>query len=309
MVLQRDDAEIVAVCDPHEESLKRIEATLGPAGRDVPQYSEFGEMLGRESLEAVVIATPHTQHNDQVRACLDAGLHVLVEKPMATTVAAAREFVAAAERNERILAVAYQRHGLGKFIRARQLIAEGAIGEVRFLNVLIAQNCLDAFEPGARWRGNPALSGGGHFIDTGSHINDIMLWTTGLEPKRVHAFISREGILVDVLTGVVVEFTNGAIGTLAFTALSPAWREEFTFYGTEGELRFGNPEPLRLHRNGEDIVLPGDAGQGKEPLHNFVEAIRKDAEVQAPPICGLRVAQLTEAVYKSAESGNREEFG
>ena len=172
---------------------------------------------------------------------------------------------------------------------------------------MIAQNAFHAFEPGVAWRGDPMLSGGGHFIDTGSHINDIMLWTTGLEPKRVQSSISREGILVDVLTGVVVEFTSGAIGTLAFTSLSPAWREEFTFYGTEGELRFGESEPLRLHRTGEDIILPGDTKQGTTPLHNFVEAIRGKAEIQAPPICGLRVAQLTEAVYKAAASGRAEE--
>ncbi len=307
--MQRDDVEIVAACDPHPASLERLKATLGRAHEGVRQYAELPEMLGKDGLEAVVIATPHTHHHDHVRSCLDAGLHVMVEKPMATTASAAREFISAAERNGRVLAVAYQRHGLGKFIRARQLIQKGAIGEVRFLNVLIAQNCLRAFQPGDKWRGDPALSGGGHFIDTGSHINDTLLWTTGLEPRRVQAFISQEGILVDVLTGVVVEFTNGAIGTLAFTSLSPAWREEFTFYGTEGELRFGDPEPLRLHRTGEDIVLPSDASKGKAPLHNFVEAIREDAEVQAPPICGLRVAQLTEAVYKSAQSGKVEDVG
>tara|TARA_Y100000588_G_scaffold392451_1_gene504460 strand:- start:33371 stop:34345 length:975 start_codon:yes stop_codon:yes gene_type:complete len=306
-IRQRTDAEVIAVCDPDQASIERITKTLGITTSNIRQYSELSEMLGKDGLEAVVIATPHTQHNDHVKVCLDAGLHVLVEKPMATTVKAAREFISASERNDRILAIAYQRHGLGKFIRARQLLQEGAIGEIRFLNVLIAQNCIHAFQPGEKWRGDPVLSGGGHFIDTGSHINDIMLWTTGLEPKQVQASLSREGILVDVLTGVVVKFTSGALGTLAFTSLSPAWREEFTFYGTEGELRFGDSEPLRLHRTGEDIILPDDSKQGDTPLHNFVDSIRGKAQVQAPPICGLRVVQLTEAVYKAAESGRAEE--
>ena len=308
-ILQRDDAEIVVVCDPQPASLERFRATLGSAHEGVSQYTGLSDLLESDKLDAVVIATPHTQHHDHVRACLDAGLHVLVEKPMATTAAAAREFMAAAERSGKILAVAYQRHGEGKYIRARQLLQEGAIGEILMVHTLIAQDSIRAFQPAVGWRGDPALSGGGHFIDTGSHINDILLWTTGLEPKRVQAFINQKGTLVDVLTGVVVEFTNGAIGTLAFTSLSPTWREEFTFYGTEGELRFGQAEPLRLNRAGEDIVLPRDTGHGKAPLDNFVEAIREEAEVQAPPICGLRVAQLTEAVYKSAASCKPEEVG
>ena len=80
-------------------------------------------------------------------------------------------------------------------------------------------------------------------------------------------------------------------------------------YGTEGVLRFGAAEPLLLHRRGEDIVLPRPAGGGKTPLHNFIDAIRGEAEVQAPPICGLRVAQLTEAAYTSAQSGKPEQVG
>ena len=74
-------------------------------------------------------------------------------------------------------------------------------------------------------------------------------------------------------------------------------------------LRFGAVEPLRLHRSGEDIVLPRTPGHGRPPVINFIEAIQGKAEVQAPPICGLRVAQLTEAAYKSAASNRPEPVG
>ena len=140
-------------------------------------------------------------------------------------------------------------------------------------------------------------------MDTGSHINDILVWTTGLEPRRVQSFINKEGTDVDVLTAVTVEFTNGAVGTLAYTSLSPEWREEFTFYGTKGVMRFGAAEPLMLHRRGEDIVLPKSAESGQTPVQNFIDAIKGTEEVQAPGLCGLRVAQLSEGVYASHESG------
>ena len=307
-IMERDDAHITAMCDPSDDALDRLANTVGETSQ-VGRYHNPDGMLAEEQLDAALITTPHTTHAGHIRACLEAGLHVLVEKPMTTTAGDARQLMALAEEKQKVLAIAYQRHGEGKFIKVRQLLQEGAIGEVRLVHTLIAQDCLGIFQPGASWRADPELSGGGHFMDTGSHINDILLWTTGLEPARVQAFINQEETLVDVHTSVVVEFTNGAIGTLAYTSMSPEWREEFTFYGTEGMMRFGAAEPLLLHRRGEDIVLPRTPGSGKPPLHNFIDAIQDQAEVQAPPICGLRVAQLTEAAYASAQSGKPEQVG
>ena len=305
-IVQLDGVRVAAMCDPSTEALDRLAGTLGAAGQKADRYSNLDSMLAQEVLDAAVITTPHTLHGDHVRACLRAGLHVLVEKPMATTSADARDFLSLAQKANRVLAIAYQRHGEGKFIRARQLLLEGAIGEVRLVHLIIAQDCLRNFQPGASWRADPELSGGGHFMDTGSHVNDILLWTTGLEPRRVQAFIQHEGTLVDVLTAVAVEFTNGAVGTLAYTSLSPEWREEFTFYGTDGVMRFGAAEPLRVQRRGEDVILPMAPLGGQHPLPNFIDAIVGKSAVQAPPVCGLRVAQLSEAVYASARSGQPE---
>jgi len=308
-VLRRDDAIIVAQCDPSDAARQEMRKVLGPLADSVREYTDYREMLEKEDLDAVVVSTCHTQHIEHVKASLEKGLHVLVEKPMCTTAKDARELMELSEKKNLVLAIAYQRHGDGRFIRARQLIQDGVIGEIKLIHVIIAQDCLDIFKPGASWRADPALSGGGHFMDTGSHINDIMLWTTGLEPARVMAFINKYGTLVDVLTAVAIEFTNGAVGDMAFTSLSPEWREEFTFYGTEGVMRFGAAEPLMYQRRGEDGVLPRPAPGGKPPLQNFINAIQGKEPVQAPPICGLRVAQLTEAAYKSAESGKPEPVG
>jgi len=308
-IAECDGARVSAICDTSEASLDRFQEALGPTPHPAARYQDLHGMLQDESLDGVVIATPHTEHATQVGACLRSGLHVLCEKPMATTASDARQFIAASKETGKILAVAYQRHGEGKFIRTRELIEEGAIGDVRLVHVLIAQDCLHVFQPGATWRADPTLSGGGHFMDTGSHINDMLLWTTGLEPRKVHAFTNHEGTLVDVVTSVSVEFTNGAVGSMSYTSLSPEWREEFTYYGTEGMIRFGATEPLTLHRKGEDIVLPRSKTAGSSPVRNFLDAILGNAEVQAPPLCGLRVAQLTEAAYASAESGRPELVG
>ena len=127
-----------------------------------------------------------------------------------------------------------------------------------------------------------------------------------LEPKSVHAFYQPEGTLVDVNTAISVEFTNGAVGNHSIHPCRPNGGREFTFYGTEGVMRIGASGAAVRHRKGEDIRLPQTPGRGKPPADNFIEAIQGEADVQAPPICGLRVVQLTEAAYKSAASGKPE---
>ena len=306
-IAQRDDTEITALCDTNDEATEQL--LQSGTAQNAARFTQWQELLASGNVDGVIIATPHTQHSEQVSAFLDAGVHVLVEKPMAPTVADSHRILDSAAKSDKVLAIAYQRHGDGRFIRARQILQAGTIGEVRMIHVIIAQDCVNFFRPGASWRADPALSGGGHFMDTGSHINDILLWTTGLEPRRVQAFINKDGADVDVLTAVTVEFTNGAVGTLAYTSLSPEWREEFTFYGNDGVMRFGAAEPLMVHKRGEDIVLPQAAEGGQPPAHNFIEAVLGRAEVQAPGVCGLRVAQLTEGGYRSAESGSPAEVG
>ena len=308
-VAAREDARVAAVCDVSPEALDRALERLGPQGAEAARYTDLEAMLSGAALDAVVIATPHTRHAAQILAALDRGLHVLVEKPMATTAADARAIIAKAEATGRVVAIAYQRHGSAAYRRAHDVIAAGQVGEIRLVTVLIAQDCLENFLPGRTWRADPALSGGGHFMDTGSHINDMMLWVSGLEPESVAAHIDQHGTHVDICSALSIRFSNGAVGTFAATALSPEWREEFSFYGTKGVLNIRDGE-TRLQVKGEDTLVLRARGRDVRPVTDFIAAVRGETPAhQAPAIYGLRVAQVSEAAYKSAQSGKAERVG
>ena len=308
----RSDAKVVAIADVSEAALARHKANLG----EVATYSDWRTMLSEQSdLDAVDVASPHTAHADQVRACLERGLHVLVEKPMTTTAADARALIDLSEKQGKVLAVGYQRHGEARFRECRRLLQEGILGDLKLITVLIAQDCVWNFSKtpeGAyqTWRADPSLSGGGHLMDTGSHIVDMLLWLTGLEPKRVAAFTNNHGGDVDIFAAISIEFTNGCVGTMATTAVAAdGWREEFTFYGADGMLTVRD-DGIRYQKQGGDLIWPKQfKDRGKDPLENFIDAIHGDAEVQAPPVCGLRVVQLTETAYRSAASGKIEQAG
>ncbi len=137
-----------------------------------------------------------------------------------------------------------------------------------------------------------------------------MLWVSGLEPEQVYAEIDNFGTEVDVITALSMRFTNGARGTFAATSLSAEpWREEFSFYGTEGVMNI-RADGLSYQQKGGDKIYPRSEGRDVRPVENFIAAIRGEVPApQAPPVYGLRVAQVTEAAYKSAHSGRPERVG
>jgi predicted dehydrogenase len=311
-IAAREDAEVVAACDINQAAIDRfLERVPALKQRDIARFTDVAALAGSGLCDAVIIATPHTQHDEHIRLCLDAGLHVLCEKPMATTAAGARASIAAAERNGKVLAIAYQRHGTPLYRRAHEVVQSGEIGDIRLVTVLIAQDCLDIFsDPTRTWRADPTMSGGGHFMDTGSHINDMMLYVSGLAPEQVFANFDNYGTLVDVITALSIRFTNGACGTFAATSLShEPWREEFSFYGSEGVLNIRDGK-VTLHKKGQDTRILRGSGRESRPVANFIQAIKGEIpEPQAGPVYGLRVAQITEAAYKSARSGQPERVG
>ena len=311
-IAARDDARVVAACDINDAAIDRfLERVPALKGSDVTRFTDVGTLASAGICDAVVIATPHTQHDQHIRICLDAGLHVLCEKPMATTAAGARASMEAAERNGKVLAIAYQRHGNPLYRRAHEVVKNGEIGDIRLVTVLIAQDCIEVFrDPSRTWRADPAMSGGGHFMDTGSHINDMRLYVSGLAPQQVFAQMDNYGTLVDVVTALSIRFTNGACGTFAATSLSQEnWREEFSFYGSEGVLNIRDGQ-LTLHKKGQDTRILRGSGRESRPVANFMQVIAGEAlEPQAGPIYGLRVAQISEAAYKSSRSGLAERVG
>ncbi|MCL4545464.1 MAG: Gfo/Idh/MocA family oxidoreductase [Chloroflexi bacterium] len=308
----RSDAHIVAACDASAAALDRFFETIPMLDRaSVAEFASLEQMLTQAQLDAIVVATPHTQHSAQIKRCLEAGLHVLCEKPLATTAADARTSAELARQHGRTLAIAYQRHGSPLYRRAHDVVVNGEIGEIVLVTVLIAQDCLENFiDPSKTWRADPALSGGGHLMDTGSHIVDMLLYISGLEPEEVYASIDNHGALVDVVSALTLRFRNGARGTLAATSLSmEPWREEFSFYGTKGVLNIRDGR-ITLHKKGEDTRILRGSGQERRPVADFIEAIRGAVPApQAPAVYGLRVAQITEAAYRSAQSGAAERAG
>lgn len=292
--------EVGAFADPSEASLQQAEERLG---RRVETFYDYKEMVDQVPLDAVVISTPHTLHYEQVAYCLSKGLHVQVEKPMTCTSADARSLISQVEATGKVLCIGYQRHFEPRFRWVKEQIDSGKLGRITFTQCFQGQNWLRSQQ--GKWRLDPALSGGGQLNDSGSHLVDILLWITGLEAEEVSAFVDFRGEQVDINSAVNVRFTNGAVGNISILGdqvASGMW-EDVTIAGEKGI--------IWLRQGGRAWISTEDAPDATEVTdfgvsvgnkdENFIAAIRDGAEVQVPPICGLRVIELTEAVWRSAE--------
>jgi len=302
-VLGFPDVQVVALADPDPEALK-LATELEPRLKDVPKFSDYREMLEKVEMDAVEISTPHTLHYEQIMASLEKGLHVLTEKPMVCRSEHAEEVIAKAEEVGKVLMISYQRHFSPAFRFLRNYIRSGELGEIQFVSALQAQGWY--WMAKGTWRQVLSLSGGGQLNDSGSHLLDIILWTTGLDVDEVSAYIDRLDTEVDINSSLSLKFSNGALGSLSVVGNAPkGFYETISFFGSRAAVFYGNGKLLYKRMGSTEAFEPQGLPDASSPDRNFIDAILGRDEVQVPPECGLKVIRLTEAAWRSAELGGR----
>ena len=296
-ILADGAVRIAAVADPIEAQAASL---MRKAGAKLPYFDDWRAMLEAVPADGAIISTPHRDHFPQARACLERGLHVLVEKPLVIRAAHARNLLALAAKQERALVVAYQRHWMAHFVYARELIQSGALGTIRGVTGYVTQNWLGM----GGWRQDPAASGGGMFMDTGSHLVAAALWLTGLRPRTVTATFDNVGREVDVNSAAIARCAGGALLTLATLGNAARHDERLAIAGSEGSL------VLRLHGWGLRAMLRDDAPaeppkriRASTPDAAFFGWMRRGLGGYETPDFALQVARLTEAAYRAAGSG------
>jgi len=280
---------------------------------DAPAYEDYRAFLAShgDALDAAMIVTPHALHYEQARACIEADLHVLIEKPMVTDVGDARDLVEAADERDLVLAVGYQRHFHPAFREIRRVIASGRIGDLHMVNCYLGQEWTDLQR--GTWRMDPALSGGGQLYDSGSHLLDALLWTTGATPVAVGAQITFEEPGVDVDSALSVTLDRDGEPVLASVGVSGdgvdvAPSEGYFYWGTGGRIAYVDGSIAVAEADGMTYRTEITGGAdfetlARRKLENFVAAAEGEEPPAVPGEVGLQVTALTEAAYRAAETG------
>jgi predicted dehydrogenase len=245
-------------------------------------YPDFQRMAEREKarpdgIEAVAIVTPNHMHAPPAEAFIVAGIHVICDKPLTTTLADALRLKELAEKAGVIFAVTHNYTGYPLVRYARELVRAGELGEIRLVQVEYPQDWLTTnIEQGgqkqAEWRTDPARSGaGGSIGDIGTHAHNLAQFVSGLTIKELLADLTTfvEGRKLDDNVQILLRYTNGARGMLWASQVAPGNENGLMLrvYGTKGGIhwRQDNPNQLFYTPFGEPtrIITRGSAAAGE----------------------------------------------
>jgi len=292
----------------------------------VPYAGPVDEVLGNPEVEAVYIAVPHDQLYPLARRALEAGKHVLVEKPMALTLAHADDLIALSEERRLALGVFYELRHATPHIQARELIRAGALGAIIGVRIqTLIDKPLSYWQSGYggrsanTWRGQKARAGGGVVLMNTSHQLDALRYITGLEVASVSAEIGTLTAPVEVedIAAATLRFNNGAVGSIfagAHMASSRVGSECFDIFGTQGQLKmpdaYGDgPLQVFLRQGWGDIPanvwhsVPGlVANVYRETVEAFAYAVQQGQPAPTSGHDARRVLATVLALYQSAEA-------
>lgn len=293
-----DGVELKAMADTNPETLKAA-VEVFPSNA----YRNHRDLLEKEKLDGVVICTPPALHAEIAIDCLNAGVHVLCEKPLAIRTEDVRKMLAAAAGNGRQLMMASKFRYVKDIAKARSLIQAGILGQVvHFENTF--SSWLDVTR---RWNSDPAVAGGGVLIDNGTHSVDIARYMLG-PVASVLAILGPQiqPIKVEDTSHLIFRSVSGVVGAVDVSWSLPKEKESYIeVFGTEGLLQIGwKTSRYRQVRSNEWVHF--GTGYNKQEafesqIRNFVGSCRGS---ELPLITGPDAqasVQVIEAAYQSAE--------
>ncbi len=271
--------------DPERARTSAAELGIAPARA----YPSFQEMAEREAarddgIDVAAIVTPNHVHHPAAKAFLEAGIHVICEKPMTTTVEDALDLVQTVRRTGLVFALTHNYTGHPMVREARERVRAGELGRVRVVQVEYPQDWLTTRleatgQKQAAWRTDPAQSGGGAIGDIGSHAYNLAGFITGLEAESLCADLSTfvAGRLVDDNCNLLLRYEGGARGMLWACQVAPGNENALRVrvYGEHGGLEWQQERPdlLHLFRFGEPPQVITRAGYGAGPAAAAVSRI------------------------------------
>jgi len=283
--------------------------------KNIALVDDFSAVLSDKTIDAVVLATPHSQHKEQIERAARAGKHIFVEKPFTLT---RRDAVAALDAVTKagvVLAVGFNRRFHPNIVELKTRLDGGRLGEI---GSCVGEHTAFAgmFTPRETWRADPRESPAGAMTALGIHTVDTMIHLLG-RIREVHCINARRAAPhIDDTTSVMLKFANGASG-LFFASLATAANYRIAVYGSKGfaEILGGSlddfrfvpapdspsanwtvaPAPEVIHRPGFDLL--------RAELTAFAAAIRKRAPYPVTPDEVLHGVEVFEAIVTSAESG------
>ena len=301
---RNSDVQIVGLCDVDEP---RVQAFIDRNLRDYQPkpaiFTDAARMYSETNPDAAVIVTPHTLHFDHGTQALQAGCHVLVEKPMVTDSGQAHRLAEEVKKTGKILVIGYNTPCTPEFQYLRELVRSKELGKLETVTGWLAQD----WKRGTvgSWRQDPKLSGGGQMYDSGAHLFNSLVWTVEQPISEVFAFVDNQDAPVDINGTVNIRFANGTLATITIVGNCPSDGAGMylTFEKGRVEIDGWGGDWIKIFRGRQQVKYPCITGKAETPDDNFIDAIMGRAQPQTSPINGVIQSELMDAIYESARTG------
>lgn len=311
------DLALVAVESASESSARAVGERWG-----VPWSTRLEDLLGRDDLDAVTISTPSGLHPEQALAALRTGRHVVVEKPIALSVADANAVVREGHERGLVVATISQRRFEPAVRALRDAVEAGALGRISLIIAEGLHQRPQAYYDSAAWRGTRHLDGG-VLMNQAIHVIDLVRWIGGpVESVAAHVATLGHAMDAEDTASVSLRFANGALGEIvATTCAKPEFPTELRVYGDRGHVRIVGEEAVEWDVPGiaapagpEEVTAP-EPGIGTtqtwgtnaigylRQYGDFVEAVRTGR----PPVVtgedGRNAVEIATAAYEADRAG------
>jgi len=306
---------LVAVCDTDHEKAN----TMAEKYKATAYYTIEDMLKAADGMDVISVCTPNGLHAQHAIAALNAGFHVLCEKPMALSVYDCGEMIKAAERtNKRLFAIKQNRFN-PPVEAVKKILDEGRLGKIYSLQLSCFWNRNADYYHNS-WKGTLKLDGGTLYTQF-SHFIDLLYWLAGdvKEVKAIMANYAHQGMIEFEDTGVVImEFYNGAIGTINYTVNSYQKNMEgsLTIFGEKGTVKIGGQYLNELEYQQIDGYLIENLPEGNKANNygnyqgsmsnhdkvydNLIQVLQNNAAISTSSFEGLKTVEIIEKIYKAA---------
>lgn len=305
---QQDSTQIRAVCEPSAHAYEAFCELYDNAGlKPPPNVPKLDQLLARygAELDAAFIVTPHKFHFEHASACLEAGIDVLLEKPMVMTAAEAEKLIALRNRTGRLLVVSFNGSLSPQVRTAVNMLRSGELGQILNVHATVWQSWKQA--TAHTWRQAPEISGGGFLFDTGAHLLNTVSDLVGEDFVEVAAWLDNRGAPVDILGTIMARTASDILVTLSGCGETvESCHSDVRVFCTNAILRTGVwGELLELWREGEEGFSPVEVPPSRGQWQQFLDVRDGKMPNPCPPEVGLRMAKLWDAVRTSAGRGGQ----
>jgi predicted dehydrogenase len=301
--LETSSVQVTAVCDNNSQIAGRVAAHYGARA-----FVDHRTLLDAGIIDAIVVNTPHAWHTDIVCDAAEAGLHVLVEKPMATQVADCERMIKACADAGVRLVVGHIQHFLPEKVAARQAIDAGEIGAP----LLLADSRTSDYRRDARpaWFFDPQIAGGGVLMNIGVHCVDRALWLMGGQAHQVAAtVVVPDGSAVETDALVRLDLAGGRTAQIEVASNgTPPAHDQLRIVGEHGQLLVSPYSGTVLHVDGRAKVLHAPSQRDipaafAAQLAAFASCVAGESEPAVGGAHGLHVVAVILAAYQAAKAG------